>query len=250
MRRCLIVGLGGIGSWLADGLVRTMEFKDPGSMLILVDGDHYEPKNLERQSFTKPGNKAEVKAADLTPLFPKTFIAAMAKWVVPEIEEGVAEDDDFVTPEALMAEGDIVFSVVDNHATRKLLFDAARNYDNIDVFTGGNDDKLFASLYHYRRRDGKDVTDHPAEYHEEFIDPPDRNPGELSCAERAELEGGTQLIATNMAVAAWLLGKVNHVIFGDANPVPAAEIHMDLGVGALQAYDRNPEVVVTTAALN
>ena len=40
-RRFVIVGTGGIGTWLAAGLVRLLEWKMPGSGLILVDGDNY-----------------------------------------------------------------------------------------------------------------------------------------------------------------------------------------------------------------
>ena len=30
--------------------------------ILLVDGDDYEPKNYERQEFTRLGNKADIKA--------------------------------------------------------------------------------------------------------------------------------------------------------------------------------------------
>ena len=61
--RVIIVGIGGIGSWLSEGIAKMLEFKNPGSMMILVDGDEFEPKNQERQSFKNLGNKAEVKAS-------------------------------------------------------------------------------------------------------------------------------------------------------------------------------------------
>ena len=114
---------------------------------------------------------------------------------------------------------------------------AAQNLDNIDIFTGGNDDALFGSIYHYQRRNGQDVTDHPVHTHSEYENPPDKNPGELSCQDRAKIEGGTQLLATNMAVAAFLLGRVQKTIVSNQNP-DEAEIYFDLGIGKSEPYDR------------
>lgn len=238
-----MVGTGGVGGWLAEGLARMLEYKDPGSMLILVDGDNYELKNKERQTFTEMGNKAEVKAKELTPGFPQTYIVPVPKWVVDKIADGEEESESKILASQLLEEGDVVFAVVDNFACRKLLFDTAREFENIDVFTGGNDDALAGSVYHYARRDGTDVTDHPAEMHAELQDPPDRNPGQLSCQERAELEGGTQLLATNMAVAAWLLGRTQKVII-EALEDTEAETFFDLGIGLAQSFDRKAEKAV------
>ena len=244
-RRCVVVGIGGIGSWLSDGLVRMLEFKDPGSILILVDGDEFEPKNQERQSFGGLGNKADVKAAELTPYFSKTFIAPKAQWIVESFDDPELEETETaITAKALLRDGDVVFAVVDNFSARKILFDAAREFDNIDVFTGGNDDALFVSTYHYQRRDGVDITDHPAEYHEDFVNPPDRNPGLMSCQEKAMLRGGTQLIASNITAAAILMGRYQHTIIDGNDPCSAGEIMFDLGVGLAQAKDRTAELIL------
>lgn len=226
-----------------------LEFKKPGSILLLVDGDEFEPKNQERQSFGGLGNKAEVKAAELTPYFEKTFVAPKGQWIVESFEdESVEETEDAITGKALLQEGDVVFAVVDNYAARKILFDAAREFDNIDIFTGGNNDRLEGSIYHYQRRNGEDVTDHPAEYHEEFIAPPDRNPGLMSCQEKAELEGGTQLIAVNMAVASWLMGRYHHIILDGNDPCTAGEIRFDIELGMARADDRTADPVLVPVA--
>lgn len=256
-RRFVVVGAGGVGSWLCEGLARLAQFKAQGSVLLIVDGDNYEDKNKERQAFTQGGNKAVVRANELGPQFPDIYIIPEASWVVEELpdrsEEDAADDEEqqqgYVLASELLNDGDIVYAVVDNFAARKLLFDTAAKMDNIDVFTGGNDDALFGSVYHYVRRDGKDVTDHPVVWHEEYVNPPDRNPGALSCQERAELEGGTQLLATNMAVAAYLLGRTQKVIV-EGNTDTEAEIFFDLGVGLGQAFDRTADDVVLTGASN
>lgn len=237
-KRFVLVGAGGIGTWLAAGLARLLEFKYPNSALIIVDGDSYEQKNLERQSFKTMGNKAIATANELTQQFSNTMFIPVPKWVVDDNFSGVADEDSpKIKASELITEGDVVFAVVDNFAARKILFDAASKLDNVDVFTGGNDDALFGSIYHYQRRNGLDATDHPVNTHPEYDNPPDKNPGELSCQDRAKIEGGTQLLATNMAVAAFLLGRVQKTIVANQSP-DEAEIYFDLGVGKAEPYDR------------
>jgi molybdopterin/thiamine biosynthesis adenylyltransferase len=236
-KRVVLVGAGGIGTWLSEGVVRLLEWKYPGSALIIVDGDSYEQRNLERQSFTQVGNKASVKALELTKQFNQTLVIPIPKWVVSDEHPETDDDSSKIRATQLITEGDIVLAVVDNFAARKILFDAASKLNNVDVFTGGNDDNLFGSIYHYRRRDGVDVTAHPVETHPEYQNPPDRNPGEMSCQERAEVEGGTQILATNMAVAAMILGRIQHTIVSEQNP-EQSEIYFDLGLGMSQPYNR------------
>lgn len=224
-----------------------LEYKDPGSMLLLVDGDNFEDKNKERQPFTDFGNKAEVRAAELTPYFPQTFIAPIPKWVV-EDSDNTADDEEGskITASNLLEEGDVIYAVVDNFACRKLLFETAKNYDNIDVFTGGNSESLDGSVYHYQRRNGQNITDSPLDYHPELVNPPDRNPGQLSCQERAELEGGTQLIATNFMVAALLLGRTQYCVL-EGNSPAKTEQFFDLGEGAVVSYDRTTDNILVSS---
>lgn len=236
-KRVVVVGAGGIGTWLCAGIIRLLEWKYPGSALIIVDGDNYEQKNLERQDFTQMGNKASVKALELSKSFPNTFVIPIPKWVVSDEHPATDEESNKIRASELITENDIVIAVVDNFAARKILFDTASKLDNVDVFTGGNDDNLFGSIYHYRRRNGVDITSHPVETHPEYQNPPDRNPGEMSCQERAEIEGGTQILATNMAVAALILGRIQHTIVSDQNP-EQSEIYFDLGLGMAQPYNR------------
>lgn len=243
-RRFILIGCGGTGTWLSMGLARMAEYGIDGKCaLILVDGDSYEPKNVERQQFYALGNKAEVKAEELAPQFPNTFIMAEPSFVVEEAEEGV---EGIISATDLIEEGDVIYTAVDNFAARKAVFDAAQALDNVDVFTGGNDDALFGSTYHYKRRDGVDVTPHPGVFHDEFVNPPDKNPGDMNCQERMEEEGSVQLLATNMAVASLLLGRTKKTII-DGEEDEEAEIYFDLGVGKMVGYDRVPQEVTVEA---
>jgi molybdopterin/thiamine biosynthesis adenylyltransferase len=255
MKRFLIIGAGGVGSHLAEPLARMLEYSDTEpAALIIVDGDYYEPKNKQRQSFTEIGNKAQVLANDLAHVVEKTMLAPLPMWVVSD--EAVAEDgepdpedvDDQGNPNAgkiaasaLVQNNDVVYAVVDNFAARSLLLEAGRGVDNVDIFCGGNDDNMFGSVYHYRRRDGKDITQNPNDFKPEFMDPADRNPGELSCQERAEIDGGTQLIAANLGVAALLIGRTQAAIIEEGDPseqVKVSDIFFDLNLGMMNPFDR------------
>lgn len=245
-KRVVIIGCGGIGTWLAHALSKSLHAQAPESILVLVDGDTFEEKNVDRQLFEVYGNKAHSLRASIQPMASSIYVVPMAAWIVSEGNEADHDDDDDmiskITAEKLLEEGDSVFCVVDNHAARKLVFDAARNFNNIDVYTGGNDDKLYGSVYHYCRRDGEDITAHPAVYHNEFVNPPDRNPGELSCQERAMLDGGTQVLAINMAVASVLAAKAAQMLFGSeeqkAKAIQNAEVYFDLDLSAMEGSDR------------
>ena len=248
--RSVVIGSGGIGTWLIEGLVRQLAFSKYKNNcgLLIVDGDYYEPKNRERQSFKELGNKAEVKAAEIAPIFTEVFVSAIPSFVVDELPSDYDPNTEgLILAKDLLADGDVVFCVVDNFAARKTVFEAAEAFDNIDVFTGGNDDQFFGSTYHYQRRDGKDVTDPPKEYHPELINPPDRNPGLMSCQEKAELAGSTQLIATNCLVAAALLTRFQVNILQGVAAGENAEMMFDLsgtiGEASVTGYNRLVEAV-------
>lgn len=248
-KRFIVIGSGGVGNWLIAGLVRILESEYPGSGLIIVDGDTYEIKNKDRQEFTKMGNKAVVKATDITPNFPSTTIIPIAKWVVSDDFKGVSDEDSpKIKASELLREDDVVFAAVDNFAARKIIFDAAANFQNIDVFTGGNDDELFGSIYHYQKRDGIEITSHPSEFHPEYLNAPDKNPGEMSCQERSLVEGGTQILATNMAVASFILGRVQKTIVNNQKP-EETEIFFDLGLGKSEPYNRLNENILEEISL-
>lgn len=244
--RVVVVGCGGTGSWFVHGLVRQLDTHNPGSVVVLVDGDSYEEKNKERQAFSRLGNKAEVLRLDLAEQNPNTLIIAQAAWVVSDgMETEVSEDEEQgvikLSPYQLLEEGDWVFPLVDNFAARALLFNAAKDYDDITVITAGNEDDLSGSMWHYVRKDGVDVTPHPGEIHDEFNNPPGKNPGELSCQERAKLDGGTQVLAANMACAAWLLSKVSTCMLGTdeqrEESQQIVELFFDMATGRSLPYN-------------
>lgn len=253
-----IVGIGGVGTWFLHALAPTLSFHAPESTLTLIDGDPFEPKNAERQLFdaTKSsGNKATVVARELRDQFPNIFINDIPAWVVSDGKAVKREDDEDpagkIQVSDLIDENDIIILSVDNNDTRRLVFEAVQNIDNIDILSGGNGtvedgDALTGSVYHYRRRDGADVTGSPLHYHEEeYANAVGHNPGEMSCQERAKLAGGTQLVVANMSVAMLMMSKIVQAFLSEDPDTIAAslkktEIYFDWAVAKADSADLPP----------
>jgi molybdopterin/thiamine biosynthesis adenylyltransferase len=215
IKNVVIVGLGGVGTRLAQPLCQYLVYKHPDSRVILIDGDNFEPRNAERQVFTELGNKAEVTSAELQIAFPNLKIEAKSRFLT--------EDNVFV----YVQEDSCVFCCVDNHASRKLLSDHCGELDNVVLISGGNDFDD-GNIQVYIRKDGKDVTDPLTHLHSEIAHPKDKNPAELSCEQRAAT-GTPQLLFANLKVAsemanAFYVVTVKGVVYN--------ELYFDLKTGA------------------
>ncbi len=183
----VMIGLGGIGSILCERLARYLTYSaEAGVSLLLIDGDEYEAKNFERQDFTRMGNKAEVKAADLKMQFPRINVSSFPAFVN---ETNLAQ---------VIKEGSIVFLCVDNHKTRMLVSNYSKNLTDVTLISGGND-LIDGNVQIYIRQQGKDITPDLCSYHPEIANPNDKLPEEMSCEELAEAE--PQLYFTNLGVA-------------------------------------------------
>jgi molybdopterin/thiamine biosynthesis adenylyltransferase len=193
-----IIGCGGIGLCVLNVLPRYLAHqKDYANFdLTLVDGDSYEDKNSSRQSFARRGNKAEVTADTIRKQFPNLYC-----WVT----------SDYITDSnvgMIIQDGDVVFSCVDNHATRKLLSDYCESLENVVLISGGNDYKD-GNIQVFIKKEGRNVTlPLASEFHPEIASPADKNPGEKAressgCGE--EIASSPQLIITNNFVAASML---------------------------------------------
>ncbi|MBI4280684.1 ThiF family adenylyltransferase [Candidatus Uhrbacteria bacterium] len=197
MQRVTIVGVGGVGSNLADWVARYLESRGEGDVLTLVDGDIFEDKNRSRQAFDRLGKKAEVVAAMLAARYPSLEIQVVADYLSPE-------NADFV-----IFDGDIVLAAVDNHKSRKLLADIAASRSDLSLISGGNE-LTDGDVFIHLRRNGADLTPPLTQNHPELIRPADRAPFEMSCEELAAA-GAPQIFFANLGVAlimAWALWRL------------------------------------------
>ncbi len=228
-RNIKIIGLGGIGSVLCDNLCRYLNFQKGGVYTVnLVDGDDYEYKNTERQSFSRLGNKSRVKVQDMRTMFDNISFRE-----VPE----------FVTPENIsryIVEGDIVFLCVDNHKTRKLVSDYAGTINDLLVISGGNE-FTDGNVQIYLRIGGEDKTPSLTDYHPEIANAGDKSPDEMSCEELAASD--PQLLFTNLSVATimcWAFYNITAVIEGNLDKC-ISEVYFDMQSMSTLSKVRKPK---------
>jgi hypothetical protein len=229
-RAVKIIGLGGIGSPVAQAMAMFLSSRRLPCPLWLVDGDVYEERNRDRVLFQSYENKAVAKARELAAVVNgRVSILPVPQYVTPR------------NARRLIEERDIVFLCVDNHATRKAVNNRCRKLKDVVLFSGGNDDiengreGTFGNAQVYLREDGRDATNPLTRFHSEIARPQDKNPGQLGCAELAA-QAAPQLLFTNLAVAsamlgafyAWCQGKLDYeevyldIVLGKMTPVRRA----------------------------
>lgn len=98
-----IIGVGGVGSWLAHAMVR---LAGGGTSLVLVDGDTLEKKNLDRQMFSE-ADIGKNKAAALSERIGTEWLE---QWYSPYIAQHTRHD--------------WLFGCVDNNPARKSILQA------------------------------------------------------------------------------------------------------------------------------
>ena len=221
-----IIGLGGIGSVLSNTLSRYVDSKQsiPNITMNLVDGDEYEFKNLERQEFNGFGNKAEVKTKELRAKFSKIQFNDYQTFL-----------NEITAPE-IIKENSIVFVAVDNHKTRRLVSNYAKNLNDIIIISGGNE-LTDGNVQIYIRKGGIDVTPSLTDYHPEIQNPEDKSPDEMSCEELSKSE--PQLYFTNFMVAGYMCSAFYNII--EKNNYKISEVYFDLTTMNASSKTRVPK---------
>lgn len=194
--RVAVIGLGGIWSCFWREASKTLSYtKGAPKELLLVDGDQFSFSNLERQDMQED-DEAKMKTYVYKERFDRQY---------PKIKASILPE--FVTKKNIakvVRPNTIILFVIDNHKTRKLVSkyvrDNAKRLKNIAVITAAND--TFKANAHLQVvLGGKQITKGMDKCHPEIDKPADKNPGELSCEERARLPGGGQTLNANMWAA-------------------------------------------------
>jgi molybdopterin/thiamine biosynthesis adenylyltransferase len=216
--RIKIIGIGGIGTHLVPPLCRYFDSCEKSANITLLDGDQFEPKNINRQDFELFGNKAESIAKKLLVQFPDQSIESKPVFL--------ADENIFV----FIKEGDMIFLCVDNHATRKLVSDYCQTLKDVTLISGGND-YTDGNVQIFIRKEGKNLTPPLTHLHPEIENPKDKNPAEMSCEELSR-NGSPQLIFTNLAAASHMLSAF--WLITEKGEVKYTEQYFDLLTGAVR----------------
>lgn len=238
MKRCVIVGVGGVGTHLDEPLCRYLAATYPGAAeVVLADGDVFEPKNRSRQNFDQRladelYNKADTRATELAAKFPEIVVTPFPAFV------------NSANAASVVREGDVVFVAVDNHTSRKLLDEHASTLRNVTLISGGNDYHDGNAQVH-QRRDGVDVTAPITYAHPEiaYPEPHDKHPDDMSCEDKARA-GSPQLIFANLKVASLMLdGFWTAEEKGRGGPAidipPWSEVYFDISHGTQRPIKRS-----------
>ncbi len=133
----IIVGCGGVGSYLIPALLRTVRnHADPAQSpsVVLVDGDTLEARNMERQLFTDEDigeNKAIAIAAANAEYYP----------TIGSIDEFFSGDEDWIKTGAL------IIACVDNHPGRARVLAAADRVGGEAIICGNGYTDAEAMFY-------------------------------------------------------------------------------------------------------
>lgn len=212
--RYVIVGAGGIGGFLLEPLARFLihEFEktnsplktssDKGAEIFVVDGDSYELRNKDRQSFAikeMGNNKAVVQVEALS-----------GKLEGPISVNAVDEYLTARNTESIICENSVVFGCVDSNTVRKLMQDRCNKLRNVFYICGGNGTVEF-NISLYRRKDN--IEKRPPITHDrpELKFPKDKNPADMGCGEIADTS--PQIIFANMLCAGFMLGAFYSELF-------------------------------------
>jgi molybdopterin/thiamine biosynthesis adenylyltransferase len=215
------IGIGGIGCALLPFLCRYLQYSGEGARLTLIDGDRFERGNAARQAFSGLGNKAEVKSRELAQEFEALALRSRPEYVT---EDNVAR---------LIGEGEVVFLMVDNHASRNLVNRHVSSLADLTLISGGNDYED-GNVQVFVRQGGQDLTPSLARYHPEIAAPQDRNPAALSC-EELMAAGALQLLFANLMVASLMLNAFYALRQGRLN---YSEVYLDIVANLSRAVSR------------
>jgi molybdopterin/thiamine biosynthesis adenylyltransferase len=196
-KNIIIVGLGGIGSWLAEPLMRYCSFSlREKPKFFLVDGDHYSLSNLTRQSLhprLTGMNKASATALRLRQYFPAL--------VINEVPEFISSIN--IKEILNVGPGTYIFNCCDNNYCRKIISNYVLRYKPESVILSGGNEITDGNSHVYDRNNYcVEITkSHP----EVDLALASEDRGAMSCQQIAEMPSSSQIIVTNFWAAAIML---------------------------------------------
>jgi molybdopterin/thiamine biosynthesis adenylyltransferase len=232
----VVIGCGGIGTWLLGPLLRFLAALGFRGEVRLWDGDRYTPQNQSRQEFAAGSvglPKAEVQAAAFRANYPALRIYAHPEYVL-------ASNVQLAVPDR-----SLVFVCVDNHPARALVDLAAAQLPNVCIICAGNE-KVDGNVHLFLRRAGKNLTVPLLARHPEIAKARAGDRAELGCEDRIA-QGETQLLVTNFLAAAACIAAF-HALWTHGertgrrkNTTVPQEVFFDAGQCAMSLVQATPD---------
>jgi molybdopterin/thiamine biosynthesis adenylyltransferase len=188
----ILVGAGGVTSYLIAPLVKLLQFKFDGPQLIIFDGDSLEPRNLERQLFQKNQigqNKAEALADYVQSTLGYSKVSA-----VPEY---LHQSSDLRSDSV-----QLILCAVDNHPARRTCLSMA-DFVGCPAILAGNE-YTDAEAYIYLP-EWKDSPQDPRVYFPEILTDERDNPLARNACTGAATQAAPQLCVANYMAAGYML---------------------------------------------
>ena len=229
MSKIVIVGLGGIGSWLVEPLMRYCVSMDRTRFdFVFIDGDHYSLSNQTRQSVHPKltgMNKASAAALRMRQYFPTVEITEVPEFLTKENLDIIDHNNDNL----------YVFNCCDNNYCRKIIAQHMESkFQHVSagvyLFTGGNevtDGNSHVTKFGYRDPTQDVITAHP----EIGAADASEDRGAMSCQQLANMPGSQQIVVTNFWVAAVMLQQFYLIM----NSKPIQETFFDISTSAINA---------------
>jgi len=242
--RILVVGCGGTGSFVAEGLCRLLINSD--IPLLLIDPDRVEPHNLLRQQFFS-GDVGKFKSQALAERLSRQYGRSIAYSVYPYMEDLVGKD--FGGGFHTRAVQGIIIGCVDNVADRRAIadrfsfgnwwLDAGNGYSSGQVLLGNARDIEHLERGFNKEKQEVEALPLPSLQLPSLLVPPTIPVTDnKDCAEAVTAEEQSPII--NQAMAALVLEFINRLLQGRLTWMGA---YLDLEAGTLQTVPAEPEVV-------
>jgi hypothetical protein len=211
--KIVMLGAGGTGAHIAPHLYRLLYSLKRHTRVIIADGDAAEEKNLVRQNFSFADigvNKAKAIAERYASAF------GMEAEYIPDFIEDADILRALVAPEELRNpdtgrltyETVILIGAVDNNKSRKLcheVFITSRDLVYIDSGNGEYTGQIVCGV----RRGGRTLQKPIGVLYPDVLEPTDKYPSELSCAEAAI--SAPQTITANVTAASIVTGILYNI---------------------------------------
>lgn len=244
-----IVGCGGTGGFVAEGVCRLLGDRD--IQVLLIDHDRVEERNLGRQAFYK-SDLGKFKSQALAERLSRLYGRQIMYSVYPFNRDIIT--DVFTVRYYGSGLNGLIIGAVDNATARKSIAEAARGGYWIDVGNGEHSGQVLIG----NSSDPEELKDSfypedgivtrlplPTVQQPALLAPPTQPVEEdMSCAEG--VEANLQSPVINQAMATLVLEMVRRLLAGTLDYMAA---YLDLEVGTLRYIPAEPEAVARMVGL-